>query len=70
MPWNEFEQAGPSVSLLRRSLRRDRLGHAYLFSGDSTDTLTGVAGELAAAVNCVSPVERTDSGLPAEACGE
>ena len=57
------------MSLLRRSLHRDRLGHAYLFSGDDLETLEGVAGELAATVNCQSPLETTVTGLPAAACG-
>lgn len=67
--WTDFDNAGPSVALLRRSLYRDRLGHAYLFSGDATEVLESIAMELAATVNCVNPVESTPSGSPAAACG-
>lgn len=69
MSWNDFDHAGPSVSLLHRSLLRDRLGHAYLFHGDSLEVLEAVAGELSAAVNCLAPPELTPSGRPAAACG-
>ncbi len=67
--WSDFDNAGPSVALLRRSLHRDRLGHAYLFSGDASDVLESIAMELAATVNCLTPPETTPSGSPATACG-
>lgn len=57
------------MALLQRSLHRDRLGHAYLFSGDATETLEAIALELAATVNCLTPTETTPSASPAAACG-
>jgi len=38
--------------LLERSLERNRLAHAYLFSGDSLDELEVMARTLARALNC------------------
>jgi DNA polymerase-3 subunit delta' len=38
--------------LLERSLERNRLAHAYLFTGDSLDDLETVARTLARALNC------------------
>jgi len=70
VPWADFDLAGPSVPLLRRSLERGRLGHAYLFSGDSTELLEAVAMELAATVNCTQPTETSPSGSPIAACGK
>lgn len=69
MAWTDFADARQSVALLRRSLERGRLGHAYLFAGDSMDTLEGVARELALTVNCTSPAEVSRDGLPVAACG-
>lgn len=69
VPWADFDLAGPSVSLLRRSLERGRLGHAYLFSGDSTELLEAVAAELSATVNCTQPPEVSATGSPIAACG-
>jgi DNA polymerase-3 subunit delta' len=40
--------------LLERSLERNRLAHAYLFSGDSLDDLEAMARNLAKAVNCTA----------------
>jgi len=40
--------------LLERSLERNRLAHAYLFSGDSLEELEVMARTLARAVNCAS----------------
>lgn len=44
--------------LLQRSLDRGRLGHAYLFTGESLETLEGAAVALASAVMCLAPPVR------------
>lgn len=69
MAWADFTDAPPSIALLQRSLERGRLGHAYLFSGDSPELLERVAGELAATVNCTRPPASAPSGIPTAACG-
>jgi len=40
--------------LLERSLERNRLAHAYLFSGDSLETLESIARTFAKALNCAN----------------
>ena len=48
--------------MLERSLERNRLAHAYLFSGDSLEELEDMARTLAKAVNCaVRPGRRKRS---------
>ena len=69
MAWADFTNPPPSIALLQRSLERGRLGHAYLFSGDSPDLLERVAGELAATVNCRSPGNADPARTPTAACG-
>lgn len=51
-----------SIELLQRSLARQRLGHAYLFSGDDLDRLELVARTLAKTLNCQHP--RQSSSVP------
>lgn len=68
MAWTDFPDARQSVGLLRRSLERGRLGHAYLFSGDTPEVLERIARELAATVNCTAPLEISATGLPLAAC--
>lgn len=70
MAWQDFPEAQQSVRLLTRSLERGRLGHAYLFTGDSPDRLERVAGELATTVNCVGERAAANSKqIPVAACG-
>ena len=69
MAWTDFSDARRSVGLLSRSLEQGRLGHAYLFCGDSTHLLEGVARELALTVNCTSPSAQAPAGIPVAACG-
>ncbi|HTI68344.1 MAG TPA: DNA polymerase III subunit [Candidatus Limnocylindria bacterium] len=64
-----MEQESPSWELLRRSISRGRLAHGYLFTGDEMETLEGVAERLAKVLSCETPPERSESGLPVEACG-
>lgn len=42
------------AELLQRSIKRERLAHAYLFVGDRGSGKEGVARELAKAVNCTA----------------
>jgi hypothetical protein len=49
--------------LLRRSLARGRLGHAYLFQGDSIEALETVAIEFVQALFCTQPVAGPDPGV-------
>jgi DNA polymerase III subunit delta' len=58
----------PSVELLRRSLQRGRLSHAYLFSGPLLGPLEAIARTLAKSLNCQSPPARGESGLPLDSC--
>lgn len=68
--WADFPDVRQSVDLLRRSLERGRLGHAYLFTGENPELLEGVARELSAAVNCTAAQETSVPGqLPTQACG-
>jgi len=61
------EQA-QGVALLQRSLRRGRLGHAYLFSGGQLEVLETLARTLAKTLNCRRPVEW--GGVPVDCCDE
>jgi len=54
--------------LLERSLERNRLAHAYLFSGDSLDELEIMARTLAGALNCASA--RAAAQPPLHSCGQ
>ncbi len=55
--------------LLRRSLARGRLGHAYLFQGDSIEALETVAIEFVQALFCTQPVAGPDPGVAPAGCG-
>lgn len=52
----------PATQILRRSLERGRIGHAYLLTGESLTELEDLARALAQALNCVAPAKK-DSGL-------
>jgi DNA polymerase-3 subunit delta' len=54
--------------LLERSLEKNRLGHAYLFSGDSLDALEEMARSLAKALNCQSARDGSKRSL--RSCGQ
>ena len=65
-----FEGSMPETNmtrLLERSLERNRLAHAYLFSGDSLDELEVMARTLAQALNCASA--RTAGKRSLHSCG-
>ena len=57
MSFNAFEKQTQGVQLLQRSLARGRLGHAYLFAGDSLENLESLARTLAKTLNCQNPVK-------------
>ena len=55
MSFAQLTQQDAAVELLQRSLARQRLGHAYLFSGDDLAHLELVARTLAKTLNCQQP---------------
>jgi DNA polymerase-3 subunit delta' len=65
--FSDFPGQGTVTGLLQRSLERNRLGHAYLFSGTSLKELEDMARTLAKTVNCQSP-SRPDPNRPATDC--
>jgi DNA polymerase III subunit delta' len=52
MSFSSFTTKEDAIELLQRSLARQRLGHAYLFSGDNLEHLELVARTLAKTLNC------------------
>jgi len=52
MSFASFTEQEDAIQLLQRSLARQRLGHAYLFSGDNLEHLELVARTLAKTLNC------------------
>ena len=56
MAFADFPDQKQAVDLLQRSLRRGRLGHAYLFSGQVMPQLEALARTLAKTLNCQHPV--------------
>ncbi len=63
------DHSSAARELLQRSLDRGRLGHAYLFTGDSLDFLEVEAVSLASTLNCQDPPRRGASGLALAFCG-
>src|SRR5260221_991913 len=57
MAFKNFAKQPQGVQLLQRSLARGRLGHAYLFAGDSLEDLESLARTLAKTLNCQNPVK-------------
>ena len=68
MAFKEFSTQSQGVQLLQRSLARGRLGHAYLFTGDSLEELELLAANLAKTLNCLNPA-RT-AGIATDCCDE
>jgi DNA polymerase-3 subunit delta' len=52
MAFTDFPRQERMIRLLQRSLGRNRLAHAYLFTGNDLEELEGIAGTLAKAINC------------------
>ncbi len=68
MAFKDFPDQPQGVQLLQRSLARGRLGHAYLFAGDSLEELELLARTLAKTLNCENPI--TISGVATDSCDE
>jgi len=68
MAFADFPEQQQSIDLLQRSLRRGRLGHAYLFAGQQLSTLEGLARTLAKTLNCQQPPRRSDAGVALDSC--
>ncbi|HEY1663820.1 MAG TPA: hypothetical protein VGI03_15490 [Verrucomicrobiae bacterium] len=68
MSFNKFSKHAQGVELLKRSLARGRLGHAYLFAGDRLEELEALARTLAKTLNCQNPVRQ--NGLAVDCCDE
>lgn len=57
------------VALLRKSLAGGRLGHAYLFQGDSVEALESAAMEFIQSLFCTQPVAGPDPAEAPAGCG-
>jgi DNA polymerase III subunit delta' len=68
MAFKNFSEQSQGVQFLQRSLARGRLGHAYLFTGDSLEELETLARTLAKTLNCQNPVKT--SGVATDCCDE
>ena len=68
MSFSDLAQHRQAVTLLQRSLERGRLGHAYLFTGESLPELEQAARTLAKTLNCQSPPRRGPQGLALDCC--
>lgn len=66
MAFTDFPEQRQGIELLQRSLRRGRLGHAYLFGGSRLDELEGLARTLAKTLNCQNPVR--EDGAAVDSC--
>lgn len=71
MSFQDFPEQQDVVQLLQRSLKRGRLGHAYLFVGSDLGELAEVARTLAKTLNCENPPARSGpNGLPLDSCDQ
>ncbi|MGH7989305.1 MAG: DNA polymerase III subunit delta', partial [Limisphaerales bacterium] len=68
MAFSNFAKQTQGVQLLQRSLARGRLGHAYLFAGDSLEELELLARTLAKILNCQNPIKQ--NGAAIDCCDE
>jgi DNA polymerase-3 subunit delta' len=66
--FSDFPEQTRVAQLLQRSLERNRLAHAYLFTGNSIGELKGVARTLAKTLNCQNPPRRGPNGLALDSC--
>jgi DNA polymerase-3 subunit delta' len=67
MSFAECKDQQQVVKLLQRSLERGRLGHAYLFTGNSLSVLEAMAQTLAKTLNCLQP-KRAPNGIALDCC--
>ncbi len=56
-------ESSPAENLLGRSLERNRVAHAYLFTGESMPELEKLARDLIMALNCTSSQKRPAGAL-------
>jgi DNA polymerase III subunit delta' len=70
MSFADFPEQQQVAALLRRSLQKGRLGHAYLFTGNDLSELEAVARTLAKTLNCQAPPEKSAAGLPLDSCDQ
>jgi DNA polymerase-3 subunit delta' len=68
--FSDFPHQSKIVQLLQRSLERDRLAHAYLFTGHALPELEDMARTLAKALNCLAPPRRAAGGLALDCCDQ
>jgi len=66
----ESAPSSSAAELLRRSLTRGRLGHAYLFQGDDLASLEQAATDLAQTLLCDQPLETGPEGQSLVPCGK
>jgi DNA polymerase-3 subunit delta' len=65
----DLQDSSGGVELLQRSLRRSRLGHAYLFTGEDPALLESAARTLAKTLNCQAPPAADGAtGVAADCC--
>lgn len=69
MASTQVQPGSEAAELLRRSLARGRLGHAYLFQGDELEALEDAAADLARTLFCENPAEKGPEGQSLRACG-
>lgn len=67
MAFADFQDQRQVVAVLQRSLDRGRLGHAYLFTGDTLGPLEALARTLAKTLNCLNP-RRGAGGAALDSC--
>jgi DNA polymerase-3 subunit delta' len=70
MAFADLATTTPAVQLLQRSLASNRLGHAYLFTGQELAPLEQAALTLAKTLNCQHPPRRNENGLPLDCCDQ
>jgi len=68
MAFKHFSKLSQGVPLLQRSLARERLGHAYLFTGHRLEELESLAKTLAKTLNCQQPVKT--GGAATDCCDD
>ncbi|HTV62937.1 MAG TPA: hypothetical protein VMH30_10265 [Verrucomicrobiae bacterium] len=66
MAFHDYPKQAQGVELLKRSLARGRLGHAYLFAGDRIEELESLARTLAKTLNCENPIRQ--NGRAVDCC--
>ncbi len=55
MAWTDFQAMADATDILRRSMERERLGHAYILNGVDLGVLEAFGLNLAKVLNCVEP---------------